>query len=98
MKRKLWGGQRQAKGTREGVCAKEIQELFLAGKKDAAEAAIPDSYLAANSLVGEPEFVTDRLHALKESGVTSLNVGFMGETTAERVKACDQLRNLVDTM
>ena len=28
MKRKLWGGQRQAKGTREGVCAKEIQELL----------------------------------------------------------------------
>lgn len=78
--------------------AKQIQSLFLEGKKDAAEAAIPDSYLANNSLVGEPEFVTERLHALKESGVTSLNVNFFGETSAERVKACDQLRNLVDAM
>lgn len=78
--------------------AEDIQNLFLAGKKDAAEAAIPDSYLAANSLVGEPEFVTDRLHALKESGVTSLNVSFMGETAAEKIKECDALRNLVDAM
>lgn len=80
------------------VEAKEIQRLFLEGKKDAAEAAIPDAYLANNSLVGEPAFVTERLHALKESGVTSLNVSFFGETSAERVKACDELRNLVDAM
>ena len=78
--------------------AKEIQDLYLAGKKDAAEAAIPDNYLANNSLIGEPEFVTDRLHALKESGVTSLNVNFFGESAAERLKACDQLRNLVEAM
>lgn len=78
--------------------AKEIQDLFLAGKKDAAEAAIPDAYLANNSLVGEPEFVRDRLHALKESGVTSLNVSFFGDDAKERVKACDQLRNLVDAL
>lgn len=78
--------------------ATEIQNLYLSGKKDAAEAAIPDTYLANNSLIGEPEFVTDRLHALKESGVTSLNVNFFGENVADRVKACDQLRNLVDAM
>ena len=78
--------------------AKEIQDLYLAGKKDAAEAAIPDQYLANNSLIGEAGFVSERLYALRESGVTSLNVGFMGETVAERVKACEELRNLVDSM
>ncbi len=37
----------------------------------------------------------DRLQALKEHGVTSLNVGFLGTTTEERVKNCDALSDLI---
>ena len=75
--------------------AETIQNLFLAGRKSEAEAAIPDSYLEATSLVGPEGFVVDRLQALKECGVTSLNVGFLGTTTAERVANCDKLNNLI---
>jgi F420-dependent oxidoreductase-like protein len=75
--------------------AETIQNLFLAGRKSEAEAAIPDSYLEATSLVGPEGFVVDRLQALKEHGVTSLNVGFLGTTTAERVANCDKLSNLI---
>ncbi|MEM8766516.1 MAG: LLM class F420-dependent oxidoreductase [Pseudomonadota bacterium] len=78
--------------------AREIQDLYLAGDKKGAEAAIPDDYLTENSLIGEEGFVRDRLQALKESGVNALNVGLMGQNTAERVKVCEQLRNLVDTL
>ncbi|MEQ8858753.1 MAG: LLM class F420-dependent oxidoreductase [Pseudomonadales bacterium] len=76
--------------------AGRIQELFLAGRKDEAAAAIPAEYLAATSLVGEEGFVRDRVAALKASGVTALNVGFLGKTVEERVRQCDRLRNLVD--
>jgi len=78
--------------------AKIIQDLYLAGKKDAAEAAIPQSYIDATSLVGPEGFVRDRLAALKESGVNALNVGFIGKTLKDRVAYCDKLRNLVDAM
>ena len=78
--------------------AKAIQDLYLSGQKDAAEAAVPEAYLAATSLVGEPGFVSERVAALRESGVTSLNVSFIGETAADRVRECDALRNLVDAM
>jgi len=78
--------------------AKQIQDLYLAGDKTAAEAAIPDEYLARNSLIGAEGFVTERLHALKESGVTSLNISLAGKTTAERVAQCDRLKNLVEAM
>lgn len=78
--------------------ARQIQDLYLAGKKDQAEAAIPDDYIEQNSLIGPASFVKERLYALKESGVTSLNVGFMGRTRAERVGYCEALRNLVDSM
>ena len=75
--------------------AAEIQNLYLSGRKSQAEAAIPQSYLDATSLVGPEEFLLDRLQALKESGVTSLNVGFLGTTTQERVRNCDALKNLM---
>jgi F420-dependent oxidoreductase-like protein len=76
--------------------AKQIQDLYLAGKKQEAEAAIPAEYLAATSLVGDEGFVRDRVAALKASGVTALNVGFLGKTMEERVRHCEALRNLVD--
>lgn len=78
--------------------ARLIQDLYLSGDRKGAEAAIPDEYLAENSLVGEEGFVRDRLAELRESGVNALNVGFMGQTTAERVKTCERLRNIVDTL
>ena len=86
--------------TRSGYEAEAvlIQDLFLSGDRKGAEAAIPDEYLAENSLIGDEGFVRERLTALKESGVNALNVGFMGQTAAERVKTCDQLRNIVDTL
>ncbi len=78
--------------------AKQIQDLYLSGEKKAAEEAIPDEYLAHSSLVGPEGFVRERLHALKESGVSSLNIGLAGQTRAERVAQCERLRNLVDTL
>jgi hypothetical protein len=78
--------------------ARQIQDLYLAGEKQAAEAAIPDDYLARNSLIGPQGFVKERLYALQDSGVTSLNVSFAGKTPAERVAQCEKLRNLVDTL
>ena len=86
--------------TRSGYAkaAREIQDLYLSGDRKGAEAAIPDDYLTENSLIGEPAFVRDRLQALKESGVTALNVGFLAQTRAERVSTCAQLRNIVDTL
>ena len=78
--------------------AETIQDLYLAGRKSEAEAAIPDSYLEATSLVGPESFVKDRLAAFKEAGVTSLNVSFLGTTSEERVKNCDKLANLLAKM
>ena len=78
--------------------AEVIQDLYLSGRKSEAEAAIPDSYLEATSLVGPESFVHERLAAFKEAGVTSLNVSFLGTTTDERVRNCDKLANLIAKM
>ncbi len=78
--------------------ALKIQELYLGGRKKEAEAAIPGDFIEASSLIGPEGFVRDRLAACKESGVTALNVSFFGSSTMERVKQCEDLRRLVDTL
>jgi F420-dependent oxidoreductase-like protein len=54
--------------------AKEIQDLYLDGKKDEAAAAVPEGLLEAATICGPEGYVRERIAAFKEVGVTSLNV------------------------
>jgi F420-dependent oxidoreductase-like protein len=54
--------------------AKEVQDLYLEGKKDEAAAAVPDELLEMCNLVGPESYVKERIEAFRESGVTHLNV------------------------
>jgi F420-dependent oxidoreductase-like protein len=54
--------------------AKEIQDLYLDGKKDEAAKAIPLELLEATNLVGPEGYVKERIAAFKEAGVTVLNI------------------------
>jgi F420-dependent oxidoreductase-like protein len=54
--------------------AKEIQDLYLDGKKKEAEALIPTEWLEAGNLVGPESYVKERLAAFAEAGVTTLSV------------------------
>ncbi|MEA3077780.1 MAG: hypothetical protein QOF60_2688 [Actinomycetota bacterium] len=53
--------------------ADQIQELYLAGKKDEAAAAVPKEFIDATSLIGPAGFVKERVEAYKAAGVTILN-------------------------
>ncbi len=52
--------------------AKKIQDLFLAGKKAEAAAAVPDALVEEVALCGPRERIAERLVAWRESGVTTL--------------------------
>jgi F420-dependent oxidoreductase-like protein len=75
--------------------AKLIQDLYLSGRKKEAEAAIPDSFIEATTLVGPKPFVRDRLVELRESGVTSLNVSLVGETVDDKLRTLGALKDLL---
>jgi F420-dependent oxidoreductase-like protein len=79
-----------------GAAADRIQELYLAGDKEAATKAVPDELVRDVSLIGTPGFVKERVAAFREAGVTTLNVVPVAETAAERVKLIETLRGLVD--
>lgn len=54
--------------------AKQIQDLYLDGKKKEAEALVPTEWLEAGNLVGPASYVQERLAAFREAGVTTLSV------------------------
>ena len=54
--------------------AETIQDLYLAGKKREAEAAVPDALVDEVGLFGPRERVRERLAAYREAGVTTLAV------------------------
>jgi F420-dependent oxidoreductase-like protein len=54
--------------------AAEIQDLYLAGKKDEAAARVPAEFLALTSLAGPRSWVAERIAAMREAGVTHLQV------------------------
>ncbi|HEX3539811.1 MAG TPA: LLM class F420-dependent oxidoreductase [Acidimicrobiales bacterium] len=54
--------------------AARIQDLYLAGHKEEAAAAVPAELLEKTSLVGSEGYVKDRIAAFRDSGVTVLNV------------------------
>jgi F420-dependent oxidoreductase-like protein len=56
------------------AAAREIQDLYLDGKKREAAAAVPDAFVDEVALVGPKERIAERLAAWRESGVTTLVV------------------------
>lgn len=71
--------------------AEEIQDLYLAGKKDEAAAKVPQEWLEAANLVGPPSYVKERVAALREAGVTTLQVMPVGTDPAATLAELKEL-------
>jgi hypothetical protein len=74
--------------------AKEVQDLYLDGRKEEAAAAIPQGLVDGLHLVGPEGFVRDRVAAFREAGVTVLAVEPIPGT--DSVRTVEALRALVD--
>ena len=73
--------------------AKEVQDLYLDGKKDEAMAAIPDELIDTVAICGPPEHVRERLAAYRDAGVGTLGVTPMAWTKEDRIA---QLRHIAE--
>ena len=77
--------------------AAEIQDLYLSGKKNEAAALVPDEMLELTSLCGPAGYVAERVAAMREAGVTHLQVTPVptgGQTPADLI---GQLKELADS-
>ncbi len=74
--------------------ARQIQDLYLDGKKEEAAALVPRELLAGTSLTGPESHVRERLAAMRQAGVTTLNVTPIAGTHLERVRLIERIRDL----
>ncbi len=74
--------------------AAEIQDLYLAGKKVEAEAAVPEELIRATTLIGPEGYVAERLAAFREAGVTGIIVQSVDNTTVGRRAALGDIQRL----
>jgi F420-dependent oxidoreductase-like protein len=77
-----------------GKEAAAIQDAYLAGRKDEAAGLIPQELLENVSLIGPKSYVAERVAAMRESGVTTLNVAPLASTHADRLALIEQVRDL----
>jgi F420-dependent oxidoreductase-like protein len=73
--------------------AREVQDLYLEGRREEAMAALPDRLIDAVSLCGPPEHVRDRLDVYREAGVGTLGVTPLAFNAPDRLA---QLRLLAE--
>ncbi|ETT25388.1 putative oxidoreductase [Rhodococcus rhodochrous ATCC 21198] len=74
--------------------AETVQDLYLAGRKKEAEAAIPDELIDGVCLVGPRSHVAERLAAFEAAGVTTINIMALEDTRAGRLASTVTLREL----
>ena len=68
--------------------AERIQELYLAGRKEEAIAAVPDEYVDERCLVGPASRIRSRYAAWAESGITGLNLETRQPAALELLADC----------
>ncbi len=76
--------------------AKAIQDAYLDGRKDEAEALVPEELVERTSLIGPESYVRERIAAYRDVGVTTLNVTPLAPTHETRVRLIEQARSLAD--
>ena len=69
--------------------AREVQDLYLEGKKDEAAAALPGELIDRVALVGPKDVVRERIRVFRDAGVGTLGVSPFAFTKDERL---EQLR------
>jgi F420-dependent oxidoreductase-like protein len=75
--------------------AREVQDLYLAGKKQEAAAALPRELIDKVSLCGPADRIKDRLEAYRDAGVGTMIVTPMSFVPEERLKIVRQLAELL---
>jgi F420-dependent oxidoreductase-like protein len=75
--------------------AREVQRLWLEGRRDEAATRVPDELVLTTNLLGTEAMVRARVRAYRDAGVTTLRVEPAGETLDERLGTLGRLIELV---
>jgi F420-dependent oxidoreductase-like protein len=76
--------------------AREVQDHYLAGRRDEAMAALPDELIDLVALCGPADRVRERLRIYREAGVGTLGVSPMAWTKEERLEQLRRIAQLAE--
>jgi F420-dependent oxidoreductase-like protein len=77
-----------------GAVADQIQDAYLDGRKQEAEALVPDELLEKTALIGAEGYVAERMAAFREAGATTLLVTPLAADHAGRVHLIERATEL----
>jgi hypothetical protein len=82
------------RGGWEDAC-REVQQLWVAGKREEASARVPDEMVTQANFLGDDNAVRERIRAYKNAGVTTLRLAPEGGTLEERLETLGRALELV---
>ncbi len=74
--------------------ARTVQDLYLAGRKEEAAAALPEELVHSVSLIGPESYVAERVAAFAEAGVTTLSLQPLDGSREGRLRTVETMRRL----
>src|SRR3954469_9466286 len=77
--------------------AREVQDLYLEGKRDEAMAALPDDLIDLVSLVGPKDRVRERLRVYADAGVGTLGITPLSFNKTDRLEQLRLVAELAET-
>jgi F420-dependent oxidoreductase-like protein len=75
--------------------AKEVQSLWISGKREEAIRRVPDDLVLKGNLIGTEAMVRERLKKFRDVGVNTLRLATGGNTWPERTAALDAAMDLI---
>jgi F420-dependent oxidoreductase-like protein len=75
--------------------AKEVQSLWISGKREEAIRRVPDELVLMSNLIGTEDMVRERLKAFRDVGVNTLRLSTGGNTWPERTAALEEAMDLI---
>lgn len=78
--------------------AAEVQQLWIAGKRQEAAARVPDEMVLQTTMIGTEAMVRKRIRAWRDAGINTLRVYPAGETLEARLDTLGRTMDLVTAL
>ena len=75
--------------------AREVQQLWVSGRREEAAARVPTEMVRRNNLLGDESMVRERVEAYRTAGVTTLRVHPVGRDLASRLETLGRVMDMV---
>jgi F420-dependent oxidoreductase-like protein len=75
--------------------AREVQTLWISGKREQAADTVPNELVTRTNLLGTEDMVKERMRAYKQAGITTLRLDPQGITLEERLECLGRAMDLL---